>query len=143
MEGTLSVCLAEPISVFSAHSSDALKVKLQENGKSCSNFNPKAFFNTGPAPTPSLDVPPNSSYPTSAVPPRLLSDQLINIFFQEWAPVFPVLHRPTFLQLYADYTADPDSVKDLQSVAQLYLVFSIAAISAEVLSIPSDRTAPL
>jgi len=50
----------------------------------------------------------------------------------EWAPLFPVLHRPTFLKLYEDYTANPEKVEDKQAIAQLNLVFGIAALSAEV-----------
>ena len=63
-------------------------------------------------------------------PPRLLSDQLINVFFQEWAPLFPVLHRPAFLSLYEKYVADPDSVTDKAELAQINLVFGIAALSS-------------
>jgi hypothetical protein len=61
-----------------------------------------------------------------------VADQLINIYFQEWAPLFPVLHRPSFLTTYeALYTA-PDSIRDRHELAQIYLVFSIAARSREV-----------
>lgn len=67
-------------------------------------------------------------------PPRLESDQMVNIFFQEWAPLFPILHRPTFLKVYADYVARPEGVEGPQSIAQLHLVFAIAAVSAEVMS---------
>lgn len=70
--------------------------------------------------------------PSQKVPPRLVSDQIVNIFFQEWAPLFPVLHRPTFLKAYAGYVACPEGVEDQQSIAQLYLVFAIGAVSAEV-----------
>lgn len=65
-------------------------------------------------------------------PPRLMSDQLVNIYFQEWAPLFPILHRPSFLELYERYTSDPASVTDKCSLAQLSLVFGIAAASSEV-----------
>jgi hypothetical protein len=58
---------------------------------------------------------------------------MINIFFQEWAPLFPVLHRPTFLSLYARYVARPEDVENQQSIAQLHLVFAITAVSAEVM----------
>lgn len=66
------------------------------------------------------------------VPPRIVSDQLINIYFQEWAPLFPVLHRPTFLSSYEAFCAAPDSFHDRHVRAQLHLVFSIAARSREV-----------
>ena len=107
---------------------DAFKSKLQESGKSDSNFNTKAFFTASATPS----LPKVSGNFTAKVPPRLLSDQMINVFFQEWAPLFPVLHRPTFLKLYADYVADPEALTDRHSLAQLHLVFGIAAISCQV-----------
>lgn len=57
---------------------------------------------------------------------------MVNIFCQEWAPLFPVLHRSTFLNLYDKYMKNPEEVEDHHSVAQLNLVFGIAALSAEV-----------
>ena len=66
------------------------------------------------------------------VPPRMVSDQLINIFFQEWAPLFPVLHRPTFLDIYKRYVVDPESIKDQHAITQLHLIFGISALSAQV-----------
>lgn len=57
---------------------------------------------------------------------------MINIFFQEWAPLFPVLHRPTFLALYEQYVAGPDTLTDNKSIAKLNLVFGIAALSSDV-----------
>ena len=110
---------------------DAFKFKLQESGKSSSNFITKAFF--APSAT-APSAPKVSADCTAKVPPRLLSDQMINIFFQEWAPLFPVLHRPTFLKLYADYAADPETLTDCHSLTQLHLVLGIAAISCEVSS---------
>lgn len=67
-----------------------------------------------------------------APPSRLHSDHLVNIFFQEWAPLFPVLHRSTFLALYVKYMSKPASMLDKKSLAQLNLVFGIAALSIEV-----------
>jgi Fungal specific transcription factor domain len=81
----------------------------------------------------SAPASPGSPKPPSEIPPRLLSDQYINIFFQEWAPLLPVLHRPTFLQVYEQYVADPEAEKwhgDKQAVAQLFLIFDIAALSS-------------
>lgn len=66
------------------------------------------------------------------VPPRLLTDQMVNVFFQEWAPLFPVLHRPTFLALYESYVGNPESVTCTVSLVQLNLVFAIAALSNSV-----------
>ena len=62
----------------------------------------------------------------------MVSDQMINIFFQEWAPLFPIVHRPTLLEAYADYVNEPEGVKDNHFLAQLNLIFGIAALSAEV-----------
>ncbi|THW68624.1 hypothetical protein D6D25_01297 [Aureobasidium pullulans] len=63
-------------------------------------------------------------------PARLESDQLIGIFFQEWAPLFPILHRPSFLELYQSYMSAPEKIIDNCSHAQLNLVFGIAALSS-------------
>jgi hypothetical protein len=57
---------------------------------------------------------------------------MINIFFQEWAPLFPVLHRPTFLALYEQYVGNPDTMVEKKSITQLNLVFGIAALSSDV-----------
>lgn len=65
---------------------------------------------------------------------------MVNIFFQEWAPLFPIIHRPTFLKLYTEYIADPESLKNPHSIAQLNLVFGIAALSAEVRHLTFPRT---
>ncbi|KAJ5301311.1 hypothetical protein PENANT_c023G08168 [Penicillium antarcticum] len=71
--------------------------------------------------------------PSQAVktPPRLVSDQLINIFFQEWAPLYPVVHRPTILKAYEQYLSNTESLqRDAHSMAQLNLIFGIAALSS-------------
>ncbi|KAJ5161663.1 hypothetical protein N7492_007055 [Penicillium capsulatum] len=71
--------------------------------------------------------------PNQAVkaPPRLVSDQLINIFFQEWAPLYPVVHRPTILKAYEQYLNNGDSLKrDIHRIAQLNLIFGVAALSS-------------
>ena len=57
---------------------------------------------------------------------------MINIFFQEWAPLFPVLHRPTFLDTYTSFVANPEGIQDWHALAQLNLVFGIAALSTGV-----------
>lgn len=56
---------------------------------------------------------------------------MINIFFQEWAPLFPVLHRPTFLALYDKGASNRAIMEDKYLTAQLSLVFCIAASSDE------------
>ncbi|KAJ5917395.1 Transcription factor [Penicillium verhagenii] len=64
-------------------------------------------------------------------PPRLVSDQLINIFFQEWAPLYPAVHRPTILKAYEQYLNGSDSLRnDVHMMAQLNLIFGIAALSS-------------
>jgi hypothetical protein len=65
-------------------------------------------------------------------PARMVSDQLVNIFFQEWAPLYPILHRPTFLSLYEEYTTCPEAMEDKHALGQLNLVFAIAAQSSDV-----------
>ena len=110
--------------------SDAFKRKLQESGKACPDVDSISFFpalknHESHCPTPSEGKLPKP-------PPRLLSDQMVNIYFQEWAPLFPVIHRPTFLALYHRYVSDPGTVTDKRSLAQLNLVFGIAALSKEV-----------
>lgn len=57
---------------------------------------------------------------------------MINIFFQEWAPIFPILHRPTLLSLYEQFVGSPESLNDQKSIAMLNLVFGIAALSSDV-----------
>lgn len=66
-------------------------------------------------------------------PPRLVSDQLVNIYFQEWAPLYPVVHRPSILKAFDHYLADPSLLKEQPLVIiQLNLIFGIAALSSKV-----------
>ncbi|KAL9577343.1 MAG: hypothetical protein Q9212_006420 [Teloschistes hypoglaucus] len=109
---------------------DVFKAKIQQSGKKCPDIGTQTFFASSKSPVPSPIGSPVKSV-TFKAPPRLVSDQMINIFFQEWAPLFPVLHRPTFLELYTEYVADPESLENPHSIAQLNLVFGIAALSAE------------
>ncbi|KAK8089229.1 hypothetical protein PG997_004190 [Apiospora hydei] len=106
---------------------ETFKRRLQESGKSCSDFNPEAFLHIqGCAP-----LTTNELAPALRIPPRLFTDRCVNVYFQEWAPLFPVLHKPTFLRLYEEFSADADKVKSNYKIAQLYLVFGIAALSSE------------
>ncbi|KAF2740146.1 hypothetical protein EJ04DRAFT_233479 [Polyplosphaeria fusca] len=105
---------------------EAFKQRAQETGRSSSELNSNTFFGTGSKPASRARI---VSY---KAPPRLVSDQMINIFFQEWAPLFPVLHRPTFLSLYEQYVSSPESMADKKSIAKLNLVFGIAALSSDV-----------
>ncbi len=71
--------------------SDSFKLKVQESGKPCTEFKTDAFFASD-----KKTRDPQTSFATAQLPPRLLSDQMINNFFQEWAPLFPVLQsKPT------------------------------------------------
>lgn len=62
-------------------------------------------------------------------PPRIFSDRWVNIFFQEWAPLFPILNKDEFLRLYQQFVNDPSSVLEHHEHAQLHLVFAIANLS--------------
>ncbi|KAI0597342.1 fungal-specific transcription factor domain-containing protein [Biscogniauxia sp. FL1348] len=106
---------------------ETFKRKIQESGKSCTDFNPEAFLHIQGC-HPLVSKPPS---PSLKVPPRLFSDRCVNVYFQEWAPLFPVLHKPTFLRLYEEFVSDSDKVKNNHKLAQLYLVFSIAALSSD------------
>lgn len=100
---------------------------MQETGKSCSEFNPEAFLHIQGC----YPLTPKPPAQTMRIPPRLFSDRCVNIYFQEWAPLFPVLHKPTFLRVYEEFVADPEKVRNNHKLAQLYLVFGIAALSGE------------
>ncbi|KAF9882185.1 hypothetical protein CkaCkLH20_00221 [Colletotrichum karsti] len=106
---------------------EAFKRRMQENGKPCSDFNPEAFLHIqGCHP-----LTPKSPDQALRVPPRLFSDRCVNVYFQEWAPLFPVLHKPTFLHIYEEFVSDPEKVKNNHKIAQLYLVFGIAALGSD------------
>lgn len=109
---------------------DTFKAKFQESGRPCSEFKTEACFAIRKKDSPSTKRSSTSIAPR--IPSRMVSDQMINIFFQEWAPLFPVVHRPTVLKAYADYVNEPEGVKDNHSLAQLNLIFGIAALSSEV-----------
>jgi hypothetical protein len=106
---------------------DAFNDNLVNQGKSSSKLSIEALTK--------LSAPLSRGSPNQAIktPPRLVSDQLINIFFQEWAPLYPVVHRPTILKAYGEYLSNSDSLKlDVHVMAQLNLIFGIAALSSSV-----------
>ncbi|KAK4225326.1 fungal-specific transcription factor domain-containing protein [Podospora fimiseda] len=106
---------------------ESFKRKIQENGKSCTEFNPEVFLHIqGCYPLTPKQPPQNMR-----IPPRLFSDRCVNVYFQEWSPLFPVLHKPTFLRIYEEFVADPEKMKNSHKLAQLYLVFGIAALSGD------------
>lgn len=107
---------------------ESFKDRVQETGRSAADIDISQLLATTSQPP----VDPSSINITGTTwkaPPRLVADQLVNIFFQEWAPLFPVLHRPTFLSLYEKYTNDFESVTDKADIAQINLVFGIATLS--------------
>lgn len=108
---------------------DAFKRRIQESGKSLSGFNTEAFLNIQGDTTPIAQL---SGPKASTAPPRMFSDRCVNVFFQEWAPLFPVLHKPTFLRLYEEYVSNPEQVTDSHKLAQLHLVFAIAGLSSDI-----------
>ncbi|OAX78379.1 hypothetical protein ACJ72_07315 [Emergomyces africanus] len=111
---------------------DAFSSKLEMSGRSAASFSTDALL----AP-PSLPIWRHQDAAPKS-PPRLLSDQLINIFFQEWAPLYPVIHRPSMLKVYGQYTNNPTAFEDDKYyLAQLNLIFGIAAISSTA-RIPQD-----
>ncbi|KAK2741827.1 hypothetical protein FQN55_008114 [Onygenales sp. PD_40] len=113
---------------------DAFANKLENSGRSSSSFSTDALLSP-----PSLPVWRRQDT-APKTPPRLVSDQLINIFFQEWAPLYPVVHRPTILKIYGQYTNNPNAFEDDKYyLAQLNLIFGIAAISSTS-RIPQDPT---
>ena len=108
---------------------DAFKKKLQENGRPSTSIEAERLLQPNSKPSAGHVKPHCVEW---RAPPRMVSDQLINIFFQEWAPLFPVLHRPSFLALYGEYVSCPEAMEDKKSLAQLHLVFGIAALSSDV-----------
>ncbi|CZT44241.1 probable transcription activator protein acu-15 [Rhynchosporium secalis] len=108
---------------------DAFKRRIQETGRSLAGLNMDAFLNVQ---TDTALVSQNSEFKNPTTPPRMFSDRCVNVFFQEWAPLFPVLHKPTFLRMYEEYMINPEDVTSPQKLAQLNLVFSIAGISSDV-----------
>ncbi|KAB5513414.1 fungal-specific transcription factor domain-containing protein [Coniochaeta sp. 2T2.1] len=104
---------------------EAFKRKFQENGKTRSDFDPDAFLHVQGC-YPLTAEPPSQSMKVST---RLFSDCCVNICFKEWAPLFPVIHKPTFLMIYEEFVSDREKIKNNHKLAQVYLLFCIAALS--------------
>ncbi|WEW56811.1 DNA-binding transcription factor cat8 [Emydomyces testavorans] len=104
---------------------DAFVNKLERNGRSSAHISVHAVLSPS-----SLSVWPRQES-RSRIPPRLVSDQLLNIFFQEWAPFYPIVHRPAILRIYGRYTMNPELIEnDDYAFAQLNLILGIAAVSS-------------
>jgi hypothetical protein len=102
----------------------AFKRRLQERHKGASSIDVDAIT--------SLRTAKHTCDHACSKPPALmLSDRLVNTFFQEFAPIFPILHRPSFLAVYNEYISN-GTVSDKKALAQLYFAFAIASISKHV-----------
>ncbi|KAL4900970.1 hypothetical protein BDW74DRAFT_182301 [Aspergillus multicolor] len=99
--------------------------KLADQGRLAPETSTKALI-ASPAP-----ISPSRLDQALKTAPRLVSDQLINIFFQEWAPLYPVVHRPTILKAYEQYLSNSESFQgNKHDMAQLNLIFAVAALGA-------------
>ncbi|KAL6235964.1 hypothetical protein BDW75DRAFT_126286 [Aspergillus navahoensis] len=99
--------------------------KLADQGRLAPETSTKALTSS-PAP-----ITPSRLDQALKTAPRLVSDQLINIFFQEWAPLYPVVHRPTILKAYEQYLSNSESLRgNKHEMAQLNLIFAVAALGA-------------
>jgi hypothetical protein len=114
--------------------------KVQEHDKRPADFSPITLLSESQTSRPITTI-------ASKTPPRIMSDQYISqwpyhlcysnanfpdLFFQEWQPLLPVLHRPTFLKVYEQYLAGPDAgnwQSNKQAISQLFLIFEISALS--------------
>ncbi|GES59269.1 C6 transcription factor FacB/Cat8 [Aspergillus terreus] len=105
--------------------SDTFTNKLMEQGRLPSDLSTQALT-ACPRPIPHSRV--DQAIKTA---PRLVTDQLINIFFQEWAPLYPVVHRPTILKAYEQYVTSAESLQGSKlDMTQLNLIFGIAALAS-------------
>ncbi|QSZ33069.1 hypothetical protein DSL72_002654 [Monilinia vaccinii-corymbosi] len=112
---------------------DSLKRRVQESGKplAVAGLHTDAFWlNSQNDASTRIASPVAAPTPTFA-PPRLSSDKWVNVFFQEWAPLFPVIHKNAFLILYDEYLSNPEPLTDQHKLAQLHLVFGIAGLSTD------------
>lgn len=51
------------------------------------------------------------------------------VFFEQWAPFFPVLHEPTAFGTYREFVNSSGNTKNKHTLAQIYLIFDIAGLS--------------
>ncbi|KAG8526786.1 uncharacterized protein KY384_008215 [Bacidia gigantensis] len=107
---------------------DEFKAKTQECDKECPTFKTQVFFNSSTQRTPNSKHHPGGG---PKVLSRMESDRMVNTFFQEWSPLFPILDRQAVLEIYENYLTDPDEMKSQQSIALLNLLFGIASLSTE------------
>jgi hypothetical protein len=63
---------------------------------------------------------------TFALPSKVSAEKLVKIFFDNWHPLFPVLHQPSFRWDFdAMYTEKASN--DPANLAQIWLILAIAA----------------
>ncbi|KAK7205630.1 fungal-specific transcription factor domain-containing protein [Myxozyma melibiosi] len=62
-----------------------------------------------------------------SLPPRVLADQLVDSFFRDWHPLFPILHIPTFRSDFQRLYSSSTLLGKEEFLVQLYLVFAISA----------------
>ncbi|GFF69321.1 transcriptional activator protein acu-15 [Aspergillus udagawae] len=104
---------------------DVFAKELEEQGRPLSGISIQALTSSPPAIS---HARVDQAIKTA---PRLVSDQLINIFFQEWAPLYPVVHRPTILKAYEKYLSNTESLQGTtHDLVQLNLIFGIAALAS-------------
>ena len=109
---------------------EAFKNRVQETGRSIQDIDTNVMLTSGVKERAGILTP--TSPVTFKAPSRMLSDQLVNIFFQEWAPLFPILHRPSFLSFYESYVSNSKVPEDVTAQVQLNLVLGIAGLSNKV-----------
>ena len=108
------------------HSTDPFNSRFQQMYKPYSDLNLEPF----PIVQQNQSLTPNSPKVGHRIPSCLASDHYVNLYFREWAPLFPVLDEASFFSVYADFVADFERVQDMHQIAHLYLVFSIANLSS-------------
>lgn len=111
---------------------DTVKQYLKDSGRYTIEFETERFFQ-GQSVFNMMDtmLQPEGLKP----PPRLLSDHLLVSYFQEYHPLFPVLHRPTFLSTYEKLVSQDSSMLAslaAHDIAKLFLVFSVALYQQDV-----------
>ncbi|KAI9802982.1 MAG: hypothetical protein M1825_002215 [Sarcosagium campestre] len=124
-----SLASSSPRSNYSGGSSitglvEIFQRKVRESGKQCPDVKPESFY----ASLPRLATLSSETPRAMRVPPRLVADHLINVYFQEWALLFPIVHRPSVIKLYESFMSDPDSI-GIQHQTLLQLMFAVAAVS--------------
>lgn len=114
------------------------KQKLLDTNRFSTNFNTDSFL-TSPASMSisSLSLDGGRASNTLQPPPRLQSDHFLVSYFQEYHPLFPVVHRPAFLRFYEKLlksveNGNPGAGLSKHAIAQLFLIFSIMAEHSDV-----------